>query len=111
MKNIINNDIIKKSVLYIIRNLNCYLILGTLMIKLKRLFILILSLTFTVFLSVGVLSVKSFNVKGATNETNTTMFMPASRLEFYELKAMEMRKSTRSHYHMKERVQGLHIDR
>ena len=55
------------------------------MIKLKRLFILILSLTFTVFLSVGVLSVKSFNVKGATNETNTTMFMPASRLEFYEL--------------------------
>ena len=55
------------------------------MIKLKRLFILILSLTFTVFLSVGVLCVNSFNVKGATNETKTTMFMPASRLEFYEL--------------------------
>ena len=54
--------------------------------KIKKLLLLIFSLTFTVFLSVSVLALNKISSSANTGgKTNTTMFMPASRLEFYDL--------------------------
>ena len=58
--------------------------------KVKKLLTILLSLAFTVFFSVGVLVMNKSVVKADNQplvDVNTKMYMPASRLEFYDLKS------------------------
>lgn len=52
----------------------------------KKILLSLLSLTFAVGLAVGIFGAQKITANGSNeNTTNTTMFMPATRLEFYDL--------------------------